>query len=66
MGMAALFGVTAVKAAPSKSKKEVVGTIVEDQKVPLFSGAVRHGTHSILQEREHILMGTSKIIPTMY
>ena len=43
MGMAALFGVTAVKAAQSKSKKEVVGTIVEDQKVPLFSGAVRHG-----------------------
>ena len=43
MGMAALFGVTAVKAASSKSKKEVVGTIVEDQKVPLFSGAVRHG-----------------------
>ncbi|MGA0373222.1 MAG: RidA family protein [Flavobacteriaceae bacterium] len=43
MGMAALFGVTAVKAAPSKSKKEVVGPIVEDQKIPLFSGAVRHG-----------------------
>jgi len=43
MGMAALFGITTVKAAPSKSKKEVVGTIVEDQKVPLFSGAVRHG-----------------------
>ena len=43
MGMAALFGVTTVKATPSKSKKEVVGKIVEDQKVPLFSGAVRHG-----------------------
>ncbi len=43
MGMAALFGVANVKAAPAKSKKEVVGKIVEDQKMPLFSGAVRHG-----------------------
>ena len=43
MGMAGLFGIATVKAAPAKSKKEVVGKIVEDQKMPLFSGAVRHG-----------------------
>jgi 2-iminobutanoate/2-iminopropanoate deaminase len=43
MGMAGLFGVATVKAPPAKSKKEVVGKIVEDQKMPLFSGAVRHG-----------------------
>lgn len=43
MGMAGLFGIVTVKAAPAKSKKEVVGKIVEDQKMPLFSGAVRHG-----------------------
>ena len=43
MGVAALFGMGAVKAAPTKSKKQVVGEIVEDQNIPLFSGAVRHG-----------------------
>ncbi|MCH1452989.1 MAG: RidA family protein [Flavobacteriaceae bacterium] len=43
MGMAGLFGVATVKAASPKSKKEVVGKIVEDQNMPLFSGAVRHG-----------------------
>jgi enamine deaminase RidA (YjgF/YER057c/UK114 family) len=43
MGMAGLLCIASVKAAPSKSKKEVVGKIVEDQKMPLFSGAVRHG-----------------------
>jgi 2-iminobutanoate/2-iminopropanoate deaminase len=43
MGVAALFGMSAVKAAPTKSKKQVVGEIVEDQNIPLFSGAVRHG-----------------------
>ncbi len=43
MGVAALFGAATVKAAPEKSQKEVVGEIVEDQKMPLFSGAVRHG-----------------------
>lgn len=43
IGMAALVGAATVKAAPNKSKKEVVGKIVEDQKMPLFSGAVRHG-----------------------
>ena len=32
MGMAGLLGIASVKAAPSKSKKEVVGKIVEDQK----------------------------------
>ena len=43
MGIAALIGIATVKAAPSKNKKEVVGKIVGDQKMPLFSGAVRHG-----------------------
>jgi enamine deaminase RidA (YjgF/YER057c/UK114 family) len=43
MGMAGLLGIASVKASPAKSKKEVVGKIVEDQKMPLFSGAVRHG-----------------------
>ena len=43
MGMAGLFGLATVKAASPKSKKEVVGKIVEDQNMPLFSGAVRHG-----------------------
>jgi enamine deaminase RidA (YjgF/YER057c/UK114 family) len=43
IGIAAILGATTVKAAPSKSKKEVVGKIVEDQNMPLFSGAVRHG-----------------------
>ena len=43
MGMAGLLGIASVKASPAKSKKEVVGKIVEDQKMPLFSGVVRHG-----------------------
>ena len=43
MGVAALLGAGTVKAAPSKGKKEVVGEIIEDQNMPLFSGAVRHG-----------------------
>lgn len=48
MELAALFGVgasTVAKAmAPAtKAKKEVVGDIVTDQDVPLFSGAVKHG-----------------------
>lgn len=43
MGMASLLGIASVKASHAKSKKEVVGKIVEDQKMPLFSGAVRHG-----------------------
>ncbi len=45
MGVAALLGVGTVKAMgkDSKPKKEVVGEIVQDKKVPLFSGAVKHG-----------------------
>ena len=45
MGLAALFGVSAVKAsaATPKAAKEVVGDIVTDQDIPLFSGAVKHG-----------------------
>ena len=50
MGLATLFGVGSVSAFDKKSgkntwspKKEVVGDIVTDQNVPLFSGAVKHG-----------------------
>ena len=50
MALAALFGAGTVTAAGKKSKvdsnpakKEVVGEIVTDQDIPLFSGAVRHG-----------------------
>jgi 2-iminobutanoate/2-iminopropanoate deaminase len=50
MGLAALFGVGTIAASGKKSnidsnsaKKEVVGEIVTDQDIPLFSGAVRHG-----------------------
>lgn len=45
MGIAALFGVGTVSAmeTKSKTKKEVVGEIVMDQDIPLFSGAVKHG-----------------------
>jgi len=45
MGVAALFGVGTVKVMgkESKPKKEVVGEIVQDKKIPLFSGAVKHG-----------------------
>ncbi len=43
IGMAGLFGFSSVKAANSNTKKEVVGKIVKDQEVPLFSGAVKHG-----------------------
>ncbi|SHG21160.1 RidA family protein [Flagellimonas flava] len=45
MGVAALLGAGSVKAmgkAPAP-KKEVVGEIVQDKKIPLFSGAVKHG-----------------------
>ena len=43
--LAALFGIGTVKtmAAAPATRKEVVGDIVMDQDVPLFSGAVRHG-----------------------
>ncbi|MFK5971965.1 MAG: RidA family protein [Flavobacteriaceae bacterium] len=46
MGLAAIFGAgTAAKAMASSSKpqKEVVGDIIMDQKIPLFSGGVKHG-----------------------
>ena len=43
MGFAALLGVGTVKAAIPKTKKKVVGEIINDQDIPLFSGAVRHG-----------------------
>ncbi|MBT8184570.1 MAG: RidA family protein [Eudoraea sp.] len=46
MALAALFGAGTVNAMDKKSgsvKKEVVGDIVMDQDVPLFSGAVKHG-----------------------
>jgi len=49
MGLAAMFGVGAVSAMERKSnlkistKKKVVGEIVTDQDIPLFSGAVKHG-----------------------
>jgi len=50
MGLAALFGAGTITASGKNSsidsnsaKKEVVGEIVTDQDIPLFSGAVRHG-----------------------
>jgi enamine deaminase RidA (YjgF/YER057c/UK114 family) len=45
MGLAAIFGVGTVRAmgGTSKPSKEVVGEIVTDQDIPLFSGAVKHG-----------------------
>lgn len=45
MGLAAILGVGTAKvmAKEEKPKKEVVGKIVQDKKVPLFSGAVKHG-----------------------
>ncbi len=46
MGLAAVFGIgTAARGMNSGSKatKEVVGDIVMDQDIPLFSGGVRHG-----------------------
>lgn len=45
MGLAAIFGISSVNAMDKKvlAKKEVVGDIVTDQDIPLFSGAVKHG-----------------------
>jgi enamine deaminase RidA (YjgF/YER057c/UK114 family) len=45
MGLAAIFGVGTVRAmgGASEPSKEVVGEIVTDQDIPLFSGAVKHG-----------------------
>lgn len=45
MGLAALFGVGTMSATEKKTRvtKEVVGDIVQDQEIPLFSGGVKHG-----------------------
>jgi|SRR5690606_34037509 enamine deaminase RidA (YjgF/YER057c/UK114 family) len=46
MGLAAMFGVGAAARAMDggeRPKKEVVGDIVMDQDIPLFSGGVKHG-----------------------
>ncbi len=45
MGIAALFGIGTVNAMDKNTRatKEVVGDIVTDQDIPLFSGAVKHG-----------------------
>ncbi|MEQ9289124.1 MAG: RidA family protein [Cyclobacteriaceae bacterium] len=44
MALAAAFGVGGASAsAKPKARKEVVGEIVQDNNVPLFSGAVKHG-----------------------
>lgn len=45
MGLAAMFGISSVHALGEKAgtEKEVVGDIVLDQDIPLFSGAVKHG-----------------------
>jgi enamine deaminase RidA (YjgF/YER057c/UK114 family) len=46
MGLTALFGIgtaSAMGGKENKAKKEVVGDIVTDQDIPLFSGAVKHG-----------------------
>ncbi|MCM4165420.1 MULTISPECIES: RidA family protein [unclassified Arenibacter] len=46
MGLAAMFGVGATARAidgGERPKKEVVGDIVMDQDIPLFSGGVKHG-----------------------
>ena len=46
MGLAAMFGLGAAAKAMDgepKPKKEVVGDIVMDQDIPLFSGGVKHG-----------------------
>lgn len=45
MGLTALFGIGSVNAMGKKpkAKKEVVGEVVTDKGIPLFSGAVKHG-----------------------
>lgn len=44
MALAAVFGAgTASASARPKAQKEVVGEVVQDNNVPLFSGAVKHG-----------------------
>lgn len=46
MGLTAIFGIGATAKAMTKElkpRKEVVGEVITDQDVPLFSGAVKHG-----------------------
>jgi len=46
MGLAAIFGVGSINAMGKRgvrAQKEVVGDIVMDQDIPLFSGGVKHG-----------------------
>ncbi|MEM9141516.1 MAG: RidA family protein [Bacteroidota bacterium] len=46
MGLAAMLGIGSAQVlgkTPKPNRKKVVGDIVTDQKVPLFSGAVKHG-----------------------
>ena len=46
MGLAAMFGLVPASRAMysgSNPKKEVVGDIVIDQEIPMFSGSVKHG-----------------------
>lgn len=45
MGIAALFGISSAHAIGkgTHAKKEVVGEVITDQEIPLFSGAVKHG-----------------------
>ncbi len=45
MALAALFGAGTAHAMSKygNRKKEVVGEIIRDQEIPLFSGAVKHG-----------------------
>ena len=38
-----IFGFGVAKAAEGTPSKKVVGTVVKDQNIPLFSGAVKHG-----------------------
>lgn len=38
-----IFGLNVVKAAENNTSKKIVGTVLEDQNIPLFSGAVKHG-----------------------
>ena len=43
MSSTAFFGIGTVTASQQKPVKKVVGKIIKDQDIPLFSGAVRHG-----------------------
>lgn len=45
MGLAALFGAGSLRAQSNSSneRKEVVGEVTKNERIPLFSGAVKHG-----------------------